>query len=102
MAEVKALACDLPAEQRVSLSRWSRAEQAREAVKRGIVAQVPAITVWRWLRDDAMRAWSTQVSSRRNCTFSCLDIWPNLHVLVSRCLADPRWGHSGVRLLIVS
>ena len=38
VAEVKALACELPAEQGVPLSRWSGAELAREAVKRGIVA----------------------------------------------------------------
>ena len=49
VAEVKALACELPAEQGVPLSRWSSAELAREAVKRGIVATIAAITIWRWL-----------------------------------------------------
>ena len=58
MTEVKALACELPAEQGVRLSRWSSAELAREAVKRGIVASVAAITIWRWLREDAIRPWS--------------------------------------------
>ena len=58
VAEVKALACELPAEKGVPLSRWSSAELAREAVERGIVAQVAAITVWRWLREDAIRPWN--------------------------------------------
>ncbi len=57
-AEVKALACELPAETGVPLSRWSAAELAREAVKRGIVATVAAITIWRWLREDAIRPWN--------------------------------------------
>ena len=58
VAEVKALACELPAEQGVPLSRWSSAELAREAIKRGIVATVAAITIWRWLREDAIRPWN--------------------------------------------
>jgi hypothetical protein len=58
VAEVKALACELPAEKGVPLSRWSSAELAREAVKRGIVATIAAITIWRWLREDAIRPWN--------------------------------------------
>jgi len=58
IAEVKALACELPAEQGVPLSRWSSAELAREAVKRGIVAEVCGTTVWRWLAEDAIRPWN--------------------------------------------
>jgi hypothetical protein len=58
VAEVKALACELPAERGVALSRWSSAELARQAVKRGIVATIAAITVWRWLREDAIRPWN--------------------------------------------
>jgi hypothetical protein len=58
VAEVKALACELPAEKGVPLSRWSSAELAREAIERGIVATVAAITVWRWLREDAIRPWN--------------------------------------------
>ena len=57
-AEVKALACELPAETGVPLSRWSAAELAHAAVKRGIVAEVAAITIWRWLREDAIRPWN--------------------------------------------
>jgi len=55
--EVKALACELPSEKGVPLSRWSSAEIAREAVKRGIVAEVSGATVWRWLSGDAIKPW---------------------------------------------
>src|SRR3954447_13294182 len=58
VAEVKALACELPAERGVALSRWSSAELAREAVKRGIVARIAAVTIWRWLCEDAIRPWN--------------------------------------------
>jgi hypothetical protein len=57
-AEVRALACELPAETGVWLSRWSSAELAREAVKRGIVARIAAVTIWRWLAEDAIRPWN--------------------------------------------
>jgi transposase len=58
VAEVKALACELPGERGVPLSRWSSAEIAREAVERGIVAEISGATVWRWLSEDAIRPWS--------------------------------------------
>jgi Homeodomain-like domain len=58
VAEIKALACELPSEHGVPLSRWSSAEIAREAVKRGIVAEISGATVWRWLGEDAIRPWS--------------------------------------------
>jgi DDE superfamily endonuclease len=58
VAEVKALACELPSERGVPLSRWSSAEIASEAVKRGIVAEISGATVWRWLSEDAIRPWN--------------------------------------------
>jgi len=58
VAEVKALACELPAEKGVPLSRWSSAELAREAVARGIVERISGVTVWRWLSADAIRPWN--------------------------------------------
>jgi DDE superfamily endonuclease len=54
---VKALACELPAESGVPLSRWSAPELVVEAVERGIVAAVSTSTVRRWLRDDALKPW---------------------------------------------
>jgi hypothetical protein len=59
-AEVKALACELPATSGVPLSRWSCAELARELIIRGVVAFISAATVWRTLRSDAIRPWYHQ------------------------------------------
>jgi hypothetical protein len=56
-AEVIAMACELPAERGVPLSRWSSSELAREAITRGIVEQISGVTVWRWLSEDAIRPW---------------------------------------------
>lgn len=58
IAEVKALACELPAESGRPISRWSATEVAAEAVQRGIVCEVSGTTVWRWLSEDAIRPWS--------------------------------------------
>jgi hypothetical protein len=58
IAEVKALACELPAERGVPLSRWSSSELAREAIARGIVERISGVTVWRWLSEDAIRPWN--------------------------------------------
>ncbi len=52
---MKAIACELPATSGVSLSRWSGGEVAREAMARGLVAEISGTTVWRWLREDALR-----------------------------------------------
>jgi transposase len=56
-AEVKALACRLPAESEVPLSRWSCPELAREAARRGIAPFMSASTVRRWLAQDALKPW---------------------------------------------
>ena len=56
-AEVKAMACALPAETGVPLARWSATELAAEAVTRGLVEGVSASTVRRWLRGDAIKPW---------------------------------------------
>jgi transposase len=57
VAEVKALACQLPAELGVPLSVWSCPELAREAITRGITDAVSAATVGRWLAEDALKPW---------------------------------------------
>jgi transposase len=55
-AEVVALACALPAESGVPLSKWSGPDLAREvAVRCGIAAS--ASTIGRWLAGDALRPW---------------------------------------------
>ena len=57
VVRIKALACELPRESGVPLSRFSSADIAEEIVRRGIVAQISGSTVWRWLHDDALRPW---------------------------------------------
>jgi DDE superfamily endonuclease len=56
-AEIKMLACELPATTGVPLSRWSSAELARELIVRGVVVFISAATVWRTLRSDAIKPW---------------------------------------------
>jgi transposase len=56
-AEVKALACQLPAETGAPLSRWSCPELAREAVARGVAGSISESTVRRWLAEDTLKPW---------------------------------------------
>jgi hypothetical protein len=58
VAQVKAMACELPARLGLPLSRFSRAELRRHALAMGIVAQISGVTIWRWLREDAIRPWT--------------------------------------------
>jgi transposase len=55
-AEVVALACALPAESDVPLSKWSCPELARELAARCHVT-ASASTVRRWLDQDALKPW---------------------------------------------
>ena len=55
-AEVIALACALPAESGVPLSKWSCPELARELAARCQIA-VSASTIRRWLAGDALKPW---------------------------------------------
>ena len=55
-AEAIALACALPAESGVPLSRWSCPELARELATRCQVA-ASASTIGRWLASDALKPW---------------------------------------------
>lgn len=55
--QIKALACELPSEKDIPLSRFSSREIATESVSRGIVAQISGSTVWRWLDEDAIKPW---------------------------------------------
>jgi transposase len=56
-AEVKSLACQLPAATGVPLSLWSAPELAREMMIRGLAEQISASTVRRWLAADAIKPW---------------------------------------------
>ncbi len=54
VAEVKVIACELPASHDLPLSRFSRAELHRLVIERG-VTEASASTIWRWLHEDAIK-----------------------------------------------
>ncbi|MHB8656766.1 MAG: transposase [Solirubrobacteraceae bacterium] len=56
VAQVKAIACELPKVQGVPLSRFSRSELHRFVVERG-VSDASASTIGRWLAEDAIKPW---------------------------------------------
>jgi len=57
VAQVKALACQVPARVGVPLSRWSCPELAREAITQGVAEAISASTVRRWLAREAIKPW---------------------------------------------
>jgi hypothetical protein len=59
VAEVKAIACELPATHGLPLSRFSRVELHRLVIERG-VSDASASTIWRWLHEDAIKPWQTR------------------------------------------
>ncbi len=56
VAQVKAIACELPREHDVPLSRFSRAELHRLVIERA-VCEASASTIARWLSEDAIKPW---------------------------------------------
>jgi hypothetical protein len=56
VAQVKAVACELPRAQGVPLSRFSRAELHRLVIERG-VTDASAATIMRWLAEDSLKPW---------------------------------------------
>ena len=58
VVSIKAIACELPYEQGLPLSRFSISEIRREVLGRGLVASISDATLWRWLSQDAIRPWS--------------------------------------------
>jgi len=57
VVQVKALACELPRQRGLPLSRWSLAELTEEVCQSGLVAHISDTTLWRWLHQDAIRPW---------------------------------------------
>ena len=57
IAQIKALACQLPVERGIPLSRFSITEIVREIIAAAIVPSVSDSSVWRWLHEDAIRPW---------------------------------------------
>jgi hypothetical protein len=56
VAQVKAIACELPKAQGVPLSRFSRSELHRFVVEQAI-SEASASTIGRWLAEDAIKPW---------------------------------------------
>jgi DDE superfamily endonuclease len=59
VAEVKAIACELPVTSGLPLSKFSRVELHRLVIERG-VTDASASTIWRWLHEDAIKPWQTR------------------------------------------
>ena len=59
VAEVKAIACELPATHGLPLGRFTRTELHRLVIERG-VTDASATTIWRWLHDDAIKPWQVR------------------------------------------
>lgn len=59
VAEVKAIACELPVTHRLPLGRFSRSELHRLVIERGMT-DASASTIWRWLHEDAIKPWQTR------------------------------------------
>ena len=57
VAEVKALACEMPAASGTPVARWTCPELARHAAASGIAPAPSASTVRRWLAGDALKPW---------------------------------------------
>jgi hypothetical protein len=53
---VKAIACELPRDHGLPVSRFSRAELHRLVVERALT-EASASTITRWLREDALKPW---------------------------------------------
>ncbi len=53
---MKAIACELPREHGLPVSRFSRAELHRLVVERG-VTDASASTIARWLHEDSLKPW---------------------------------------------
>lgn len=56
-AQVTAIACSLPRQCQVPLSRWSRAELARRVAQDPTLPRISASTVGRWLKAERLRPW---------------------------------------------
>jgi len=56
-AQVIALACSLPKEKGIALSRWSLAEIVKRLLMLQIAVTLSKSTVWRWLQTDKLKPW---------------------------------------------
>lgn len=56
-AQATALACSLPKEKEIALSRWSLAEIVKRLLALQISSAISTSTVWRWFRADKLKPW---------------------------------------------
>jgi hypothetical protein len=54
---IKAIACELPAQLGLPLSRMHVPDIRAEVIRRGLVADISGATIWQWLSEDAIRPW---------------------------------------------
>ncbi len=54
---VKAIACELPAQLGLPLSRLHVPDIRAEVINRGLVASISGTTIWQWLSEDAIQPW---------------------------------------------
>ena len=59
VAEVVAVACELPTSHGQPLGCFSRTELHRLVLEQGIT-DASASTIWRWLHEDAIKPWQTR------------------------------------------
>jgi len=126
IAEVKALACQLPAETAVPLSRWSCPDLAHEAVSRGLVPAISATTIRRILAADTIKPWqhqswifirdpnfaakATRVLDLYARTYDSIPLGPNEYVISSdektsiqaRCRCHPTLAPGVTRMMRVN
>lgn len=57
MVAVKAIACELPAQLGLPLSRLHVPDIRAQVIKRGLVASISGTTIWQWLSEDAIQPW---------------------------------------------
>lgn len=54
---IKALACEIPHQTGLPISRFHIPDLKRAAIAQGLVASIGETTLWRWLTEDAIRPW---------------------------------------------
>jgi transposase len=68
------LACSLPQEKGVPLSRWSLGEIVKSLLAAQRVSAISRSTVWRWLRADKLKPW--RFHHRQPILESVMHFWP--------------------------
>src|ERR1035438_1933301 len=106
VVQVKALACELPRQFGLPLSRWSLSELNEQVCQSGLVAKISDSTLWRWLHEDAIRPWfhrcwifprDPQFAAKAGCLLDLYQrVWQGQPSSVRQafCSADFLWPES--------